>query len=727
MSSQAHRFILCAAISVVAIFPQSRSAHAEIQAGAAMVDITPDQLPVLVNGGMLSRSVDQIKTRINARAIAITDGETTLAIVVVDSCMLPRLLLDDAKKRAFKKTGIKPENILVSATHTHSAPSAFGALGTDPDPSYVPLIRERIAEAIEQAHANLQPAKVGWGTTDAAAFTALRRWVRRPDRVDEDPFGNPTVRANMHSARDLDAVTGPSGPEDPELSMIAFQSLDGKPIAAMANFSMHYFSDQAISADYFGLFCDGLQNHVNARAASKASNTNNKTSANDSISETPFVGIMSHGCSGDIWRRDYMTWNGKDESTIESYTQGLLNLATNLFDAIEYEEAEDIAMAQAELSMNYRTPDLQRLEWSQSIVDGIENNTPKDTREVYAREQVLLHQMKSTEIVVQAIRIGRFAIASTPNETYALTGLKIKHQSPAERTMVIELANGADGYIPPPEQHHLGGYNTWAARSAGLEVTAEPRIVSTNLGLLEQVCAQPRRPYRETTGPRATKILELEPVAYWRFADSEHPIARDASPHGHHGTYESDVCFFLEGPQDQNYTLDQAVNRCAHFAGGRVRSVMNQHSETYSVVLNLWNGMPNDARGITGWFFSRDHAHATSAYGEHLGIGGTETKPGCLIFQYGDNDPVVGKSSLERWRWHQVIIVREPHRIRVFLDGQVEPEIDTELTAEPAESINTYFLAGRSDSTNNWLGSMDEVAIFHHVLDESQRKNLLPR
>ena len=40
---------------------------------------------------------------------------------------------------------------------------------------------------------------------------------------------------------------------------------------------------------------------------------------------------------------------------------------------------------------------------------------------------------------------------------------------------VIELANGGDGYIPPPEQHLLGGYNTWPARSAGLEVGAEPR------------------------------------------------------------------------------------------------------------------------------------------------------------------------------------------------------------------------------------------------------------
>ena len=69
----------------------------------------------------------------------------------------------------------------------------------------------------------------------------------------------------------------------------------------------------------------------------------------------------------------------------------------------------------------------------------------------------------------------------------ALTGLKLKLQSPLQKTMVIELANGGDGYIPPPEQHLLGGYNTWPARSAGLEVQAEPRIRAKTLSLLRDV------------------------------------------------------------------------------------------------------------------------------------------------------------------------------------------------------------------------------------------------
>lgn len=676
----------------------ARRANAELMAGAAVVDVTPDQLPVLINGGMLSRTADSVKTRVNARAVVLSDGEERIGIVVVDSCMLPRMLIDDAKHLAASRTKLSPDRILVSATHTHTAPSAFGALGTDADPNYVPLIRQRIAEALVAAEARLQPARVGWGSGPAADFTALRRWVRRPDRLDLDPFGNPTVRANMHAARDLENVTGETGPEDPELSIIAFESLDGEPIAALANFSMHYFSDKPISADYFGLFCDGLQEYVE----SKHPGCN-------------MVGIMSHGCSGDIWRRDYMNPNHDDSITIDGYAQGLLSEAIKIYDSIEYVDDADLEMAQAVLPMKYRTPNQQLLKWSQEIVDGMEDGVPKDRTEVYAREQLLLDQMQNTEIVVQAIRIGNIAIASTPNETYALTGLKLKRRSPLERTMVIELANGADGYIPPPEQHHLGGYNTWAARSAGLEVTAEPRIVATALGLLEKVCGKPRRQDVQSVGTAAERLLAAEPAAYWRLSEMEGPAAIDHSPHHRDGIYEPGVCFYLEGPQTFGFTADDDVNRCVHFAGGRMRTRLDSLGDSYTLVMQVWNGMPNEARETTGWLFSRDHADATSLGGEHLGLGGTATRPGCLIVQRGDQAPVVGRTKLERWKWNRVILISEPQRLRVYLNGNEEPEIDIELPAIRSR-IETCFVGGRSDGDSNWEGRIDEVAVYDRVV-----------
>ncbi len=126
-----------------------------------------------------------------------------------------------------------------------------------------------------------------------------------------------------------------------------------------------------------------------------------------------------------------------------------------------------------------------RLEWAKAIVRHMGNrDIPNSLPEVYAKEAILLHEEPQRELKLQVIRIGELGITAIPNEVFAITGLKIKAQSPFETTMNIELANGSEGYIPPPEQHVLGGYTTWPARTAGLEVQAEPTIVEAVLGLL---------------------------------------------------------------------------------------------------------------------------------------------------------------------------------------------------------------------------------------------------
>src|SRR5437867_1780941 len=107
-------------------FVVNRSANAALRAGAFAQDITPTQFPVIVNGGFTEVIATKANDTLHARAIVLEDGKEKIAIVVVDSCMLPRELLDDAKARAQKVTNIPTDRILISATHAHSAPSAMG-------------------------------------------------------------------------------------------------------------------------------------------------------------------------------------------------------------------------------------------------------------------------------------------------------------------------------------------------------------------------------------------------------------------------------------------------------------------------------------------------------------------------------------------------------------------------------------------------------------------------
>lgn len=671
------------------------SLHAEFKAGSAVIDITPEKLPVLVNGSMLSRYVDKINTRVNARAIVATDGKTEIAIVVADSCMMSREVLDDAKKMASAKTGIAPDRMLISATHAHSAPASMGCLGTDADPNYVPFLKEKLVEAIAAAQAAMKPARIGFAKANAAEFTALRQWIRRPDRIVEDPFGNMTVRANMHAGAKWDDAVGESGPEDPDLSLISIQTKDGQPLAVLANFSMHYFGDKDISADYFGLFSEGLKQRIDPQGK--------------------MVGIMSHGCSGDIYRVDYkVPAEQRPKPTIDEYTNGLLDIAMKAYAGIKYGDEPVVAMAEKRMTLKYRVPDKQRLEWAQRVVAEMGDRLPKTPTEVYAREQIILHERQQTEIVVQALRIGDIGIATTPNETYAITGLKIKAASPLIHNMVIELANGGDGYIPPPEMHAWGGYNTWAARSAGLEVNAEPKIAAAAIELLEKVSGKPRRPWKLNDGVAAKAALALKPSAYWRLNEFTGPVATDASGHARDGTYERDVAYYLDGPKSEEFCANGEINRAPHFVGGRLCSQMNGIGEKYSISMWIWNGMPNDGRDFSGWFYSRDHNHGVSSFGEHLGIGGKSANTGKLVFQSA-NGPVAGKTEIPRWTWQHVVLIRDADMARVYLNGTLEIE-----TKAPRVTIPAVFFAGRSDSDSNWEGRMDEVAVFDRALNAGE-------
>jgi neutral ceramidase len=134
------------------------------------------------------------------------------------------------------------------------------------------------------------------------------------------------------------------------------------------------------------------------------------------------------------------------------------------------------------------------------IAANLGERKPRTWAEVYAREIVLLDRMPATrDLKLQAIRVGDFGIAAIPCEVYGRTGLKIKQSSPLKPTMNISLANGCEGYLPPPDQFPLGGYTTWRARTSCLEVQAEPKITTAVLELLTQLAQAVRNDEREPT------------------------------------------------------------------------------------------------------------------------------------------------------------------------------------------------------------------------------------
>ena len=96
-----------------------------------------------------------------------------------------------------------------------------------------------------------------------------------------------------------------------------------------------------------------------------------------------------------------------------------------------------------------------------------------------------------------------------------------------------------------------------------------------------------------------------------------------------------------------------------------------------------------------------------------------------MIYQRSDDSAAVvgGKTEIKRWSWNHVVLVRSGEKVRVFLNGQTEPEIEMDDTATGG-SIDELFLGGRSDGAANWEGRLDEVALFNRALTPDEVKAL---
>jgi hypothetical protein len=121
---------------------------------------------------------------------------------------------------------------------------------------------------------------------------------------------------------------------------------------------------------------------------------------------------------------------------------------------------------------------------AEQILANAQGRELRGSEEVYARETVMLKNYpEELPLLIQTLRIGDLGIAAIPCEVFVEIGLAIKAKSPLKQTFTIELANGYNGYLPTPEQHKLGGYETWRARSSYLEVDAAPKIFDAVMAL----------------------------------------------------------------------------------------------------------------------------------------------------------------------------------------------------------------------------------------------------
>lgn len=462
---------------LMGVAPISAAPAAKVfKAGAATSNITPP-LGMGIVGGWSAPPATHIHDELHVRCLVLDDGTTRLGFAVVDSVSVNREVFDEAKRLIHETTGMSPDNLMMSATHTHSAVSARGdnsMVFRNTLDDYQSFLTRRIADGIRRAINNLAPARIGWGIGEVPEHVVSRRWVIKDGGTLPDPFGGKDRVVRPGS--DRSNLVGPAGPVNPEVYFISVQSTEGRPIALLANYWLHYVGDTLpghISADYFGMFAEEIKDQLGVGRA-----------------DPPFVGIMANGPCGDVISQvppgKYAPY-GKMKLIATNVAREVVRVQRT----IQHQDWVELKASKAELELKMRRPTPEQIKFAQQILARpatVKAIHEKDT--VYADRTLKARDWPdTTSIVMQTFGIGDLGIAAIPFEVLTETGLELKAKSPYKTTFTIELANGGYGYLATPERHELGGYETWLGTNR-VEKEASRKIVTKLVELFAQTKAK---------------------------------------------------------------------------------------------------------------------------------------------------------------------------------------------------------------------------------------------
>lgn len=446
------------------------------KAGAARTEITP-VLGTLINGDFINHYAQHIHASMYAKALVMASGNCTIALVVLDICAMQRDFLDEVKQMVFVETGIEPNHIMISSTHTHAAGSVTSLLMGAVDLAYRTKLPALIANTVKHAQHCLKPAKIAFGVINAPEHLLCRRYVMATGFKAVNPVSGVFEKVKTNPFGAETEIIKPSAPVDPELSFIGVKSLDGKWISIFGNYSLHYVGDWpngTISPDYFGVFSDAIKRRLNA--------------------DDDFVGILSNGTSGDVNIWDFKNANrypGGYHEKSQLIGEDLADKVINCLSILKWDSEPELKVSFHHVSIAVRKPSIAILKRAEEIIkrsnfETIVDIGPGQLEQIYAREQLLLNQYPShVKFPIQAIKLGKGIIGALGGEFFSETGLWLKKNSLAKYYFTITMANDYTGYVPPAHEIEKGGYETWHCRTSYFQKGAE-EIIRTELLLLMQ-------------------------------------------------------------------------------------------------------------------------------------------------------------------------------------------------------------------------------------------------
>lgn len=436
-------------------------AAGSFRAGAATANISP-ALGTSLAGFMTDRKTADVHDELLVRCAALENGSTRMLLCTIDSCMVPRSILDRCRARIASENAVEPALILMSSTHTHSAPPAMHLFQSLPDARYIAMLEERIGDAARMAFRRLRPARFGAALGNEPSLVFNRRYFMKEGSIPPDPFGAARDRVLMNPPAQSPNLVRPAGPVDADHPVLAALGEDGRMIWVYASYAFHYAgfnpADHA-SADYFGAWAHRIEQSIGSDC----------------------IALLANGCAANInglnLTRPFPST--RDYTVIERTASVLAFETLRTLRTITYQDTVPLAGAWEDVELATRKPSAQETADAVRLVGESPGNAYKERPLIYARETVFVSRMPaSTSVPVQGLRIGGHAIATFPGETFVELGMEIKAKRIFPSVSTISIANDACGYIPSVQAFDDGGYETWRAKSSYVEREAATKLTA---------------------------------------------------------------------------------------------------------------------------------------------------------------------------------------------------------------------------------------------------------
>ena len=437
--------------------------------GFGQVNITPMDYSVPIGGyGNTSRRMSQgFMNYMYTTCVAMTDKDgNTILLFNNDLLSTWTDLYPEMCKRISAATGVPAQNIMISATHTHSGPDLANT-AHNTIIAYRENLSKWMAEAALQAMEDRKAAEIRIGTTTCPGLNFIRHYLLSDGSYIGSNFGDDTDKTYVGPATDIDNT----------MQLMRFVRKDAQDVL-MINWQTHPTRvggdtqmKPYLASDIVGVLRETCQEQLDCKVIYLLGAAGDVNCRGNMESETIPEDYMAHGQALAQYAIDAY-------DSLEKVETGKLEVVTSEWTGkIDHSEDDLITEARAVAA-------LESAGASSKVI--VEEASKYGINSAYHARGIISKytQGESASQPLFAFRLGEIGFVVAPYEMFTDNGRYIKENSPFEMTFVVTCANGHYGYMPTAKAYD---YHCYEANTCRYERGVGDALAEEYMKLLQQL------------------------------------------------------------------------------------------------------------------------------------------------------------------------------------------------------------------------------------------------